>query len=353
MMNNSKTPLENSGEKFEHLRIRDTTPIQPVAPIITMNGEIITTEGNITTISGEAKCGKTAFASILISSALSEKGIVNGMEELYVLPNTSGKAILHFDTEQARHTHKKNHLAILSRSGLAACPEYFCSYNLKSLDPEEFTKITREICEYSHNLFNGIHLIIVDSVADYLADFNDTIESGFVISFFEKLAINYSVPIIIVIHTNPGKIQKEIGHLGSYFQRRSESVLTIKTDNNFSYVIPKYLRMADKKDILPIKFTYDKELGYHTGCKINNKIQFDDDTDRVAAISKICLGIFKDGLSLLLDDAIQAIIKKTHKATGTAKGMFKEMVAHDMITQGSNKKWKVNPEYSYTGIKEN
>src|SRR5437868_6812297 len=62
--------------KFEYLRIRDTTPILPVVPIITINGEIITTEGNITTISGESKCGKTGFASILISGALSKGGIV-------------------------------------------------------------------------------------------------------------------------------------------------------------------------------------------------------------------------------------------------------------------------------------
>ncbi|MBM3887311.1 hypothetical protein FJ364_05265 [Candidatus Dependentiae bacterium] len=352
MIPNQINPSENEGKIFENLRIRDTTPLQPAIPIITICGEIISTEGNLTTISGESKCGKSGFAGILISTALSENGIIKGIEELYVQPNTTGKAILHFDTEQARHTHKKNHLAILKRCGLTSCPDFFCSYNLKSLNPDEFAKVTSEICEYSNNIFNGIHLIVIDSGADYLSDFNDTIESGYIINYFEKLAIKYSVPIVIIIHTNPGKIQKEIGHLGSYFQRRSESVLTIKTDNDFSYVIPKYLRLADKKDILPIIFTFDKELGYHTGLKINNKIQFVEDSERFFTISKICTDIFKEGINLLHDQVIDSIIRKTRKSTGTANGMFKEMVAHNMITQGSDKKWKANTHYNYNEIEK-
>jgi len=354
---NSENPSFNDlndtrGEKFDYLRITDTTPTLPLVPVISLCGQTISTAGNITTISGEAKIGKSGFVGILISAALSQNGIVDGLDELYVQPNTFGKGLLYFDTEHSQPTHWKNLMSILKRCELLGCPDFLGFYNLKSLDPEEYSKVTSEICEYTFNKFGGIHMIIIDNGADYLTDFNDPVESSFVVNYFEKLAEKYSATVIITIHTT-GKREKEIGHLGSCFQRRSESVLSIIAEGEISFVIPKFLRMADKKDIIPIAFRFDKELGYNTGCKIENQILLADDTDRGFLISKICVDIFKEGTNLLSDEIVDAIIKKTHKATGTAKNIFKEMVAHNMIIQGGDKKWIINPKYNYNKIGEN
>ncbi|MBM3887213.1 hypothetical protein FJ364_04755, partial [Candidatus Dependentiae bacterium] len=132
MISKEEKYFENDGRGFDHLRIRDSTPIQPPVPVITINGQTISTAGNITTISGEAKSGKSGFAGILISAALSQNGIVESLDELYVQPNTLGKGVLYFDTEHSQPTHWKNHLSILNRCGLESCPDYFGSYNLKT-----------------------------------------------------------------------------------------------------------------------------------------------------------------------------------------------------------------------------
>jgi hypothetical protein len=63
--------------EFEKYRITESTSIPKPVPIITVNGEILATEGNIITISGASKSGKSAFTAWLIAGAISTDGTIN------------------------------------------------------------------------------------------------------------------------------------------------------------------------------------------------------------------------------------------------------------------------------------
>ena len=326
-------------QAYEIYRITDTTDIPPPIPVITIVGEIISTEGNITTISGASKSGKSALTSIFVAGAISESGIVDGINGIAVEPNHNGKAVIHIDTEQARHRQQSNVKSILRRANLKSCPEYYLSYNIRELNLDQYSSLTDEIFAAANNDFNGIHLVVIDGIADYINDVNDGEDSNAIVKFFEGLAVKYSAPIITIVHTNPGS-DKERGHLGSQLQRKSESVIAVKIDGDISYIEPKFLRMAGKGVIPQLSFKYDKEKGYHVDNGVMEDSVEKKENARIVVITEICHSVFSAQTSLSYKDSIEAIMKKSGKGQVTAKGYFKEMNVHEMIIKGADNNWR-------------
>lgn len=330
--------------KYDYLRITPDTNIPIPVPIITINGETISTEGNITTFSGASKSGKSALASWIIAGAISADGILNDpLPGLYVRPNKDGKAVIHFDTEQARHKHQGNVKTILHRANVIENPEYFRSYNIRQLEISEYAKITSDICEAGSKAYNGIHLIVIDGIADYISDVNDQEQSNSIVKYFEDIAMKYATPVIVIVHTNPNS-EKERGHLGSQCQRKSESVLMIKQDGDVSYIEPKFLRMAGKGKISLMQFKYDDIKGYHVAFGIRMGEALNKDAERLAALETMADNVFAPPAAYQYNEAIERIMKESKKKRGTAKEYFKEMKAHEMIVQGDDKNWKLNQD---------
>src|SRR6201993_931370 len=325
----------------EPYRIPSRTHIAKPVPVITINDEIISTEGNLTTISGASKSGKSAFTSILLAGAISTDGLIDGLEFVNVQANASKKAVIHIDTEQAKHKHKNNLRSVIKRANMAKCPDYFSSYNIRQLEVAQYTEITTQICERAMRKFDGIHLMEIDGIADFIKDVNDAEQSTTIVKYFEELAIKYQTPIIVIVHTNPGT-DKERGHLGSQCQRKCESLLMVKTEGNISFIEPKLLRMAGKANIPAIQFMYDKDKGYHVGCGIRS-VSEDKNETRLNSIKIICQQVFGGQTSLSYQGAIDGIMLKTNKSTNTAKALFKEMRLREMVVK-SGSYWRTNTD---------
>ncbi|WP_247236427.1 AAA family ATPase [Telluribacter sp. SYSU D00476] len=339
----SDTNIAPTLEAFARFRITDTSSIPPPIPVITINGEIISTEGNLTTISGAAKSGKSALTSFIIAGAIvkSSSEITDGLHGLTVEPNTEDKAIIHIDTEQALHKHQHNLRTILRRAAQSTCPDYLLSYNIRELDINQYQSCTEGICQAASEKFEGIHLIIIDGIADFIRDVNDPDASNAIVKFFEGLAVRYACPIIVIVHTNPGS-DKERGHLGSQCQRKSESVIQVKSEGDVSYIEPKFLRMAGKGDIPQLQFTYSKEKGYHVDAGVKQTQQTNKDSERVEDILNICKQIFSGQKSYTYGDAIEKIMAATKKKNRTAKDIFKEARAHGFIEEGGDSNWRLS-----------
>jgi hypothetical protein len=307
-------------------------------PVITINDEIISTEGNLTIISGASKSGKSAFASILLAGAISVDGVIDGLNYVNVQANADKKAVIHIDTEQARHTHHTNFMSILRRANLDDC-DYFLSYNIRQLERAKYMQVTSDICEGALERYKGIHLIVIDGIADFINDVNDVEQSIAIIKYFEKLAIKYRTPIVVVMHTNPGT-NKERGHLGSHCQRKCESLLTIKNDGDVSFIEPKLLRMAGKDDIPNIQFMYDKNKGYHVDCGVRSLSAEDKALQKTESLHDLCHEVFAEESFYSYHDAIEEIMIHTGKSINIAKAFFKEMKTQQLITQGEDKCWR-------------
>jgi hypothetical protein len=326
-------------EAYEPFRITDTTPIEPPIPVITIAGEVISTEGNITTFSGASKAGKSALTAICIAGAICEPGRVDGINGLDVEPNLTNKAVIHIDTEQAKHRQQNTVRAIIRRAKLRTCPDHYLSYNIRELDLDKYGEITEGIFAGANSDFGGIHLAVIDGLADYIKDVNDGEDSNAIIKFVEGLAIKYRVPIIVIVHTNPGS-DKERGHLGSQLQRKSESVLAVKLEGDISFIEPKFLRMAGKGNIPQLSFKYCQEKGYH----IDNGVMIDSEDRKEAIkfemISNLCKTVFSGQVSYGYKEAIQHIEKASGKKTATAKGYFTIMKENEIIIQGDDNNWR-------------
>lgn len=332
---NPETIIKHNLEEFESLRITDVTDIPQPIPVVTINNEIICTECNLTTISGASKSGKSAFTSIIMAGAISMNGNIDGLDCLEVKPNEYKKAVIHFDTEQARHKHQSNLKSVLKRANLDACPDYFLSYNIRALEITTYQETTLKICDVANDTFGGVHLIVVDGIADYIKDVNDTLTANAIVKFFEDLAIKFNCPIITIVHTNPNS-DKERGHLGSQCQRKSESVLAVKTEGDMSYIEAKLLRMAAKGDIPNLQFAYNKDKGYHVGCGIKRPSDEVKKESRMNYLKETAIKVFGGQKSYKYGDAVKEIKEETGKSDAPSKTILKEMGENNLTEKGSD-----------------
>ena len=219
---------------YEQYRITDLTPIPEPEPVIKISGQTFATREDIFALTGAPKSGKSAEQYMLIAGCISETGLIpDGNPEIEVLPNIDHEAVIHLDSEQARHKHQRNIKNICKRAGFTTCPDHLRSYNIRQLDIAKYADVTTAICETAFVRFGGIHSIWIDGGADYIPDVNDPDASNAAIKYFENLAIKYHTAVFIIVHTNPGS-DKERGHLGSQIQRKCGGTLLIKNDGDTS-----------------------------------------------------------------------------------------------------------------------
>lgn len=328
----------DNADPWESLRITDATPIPPPVPVITINGETIAIEGGICTISGMPKSGKSAFTSMVLAGAISTTHRTPLLDGMVITANTEQKAVIHFDTEQSRHKHQYNHRTILKRAGLDSCPPYFRSYNIRQYSHTEYRKITDDICEVASKAHGGIHMIVIDGMAEYIADTNDLEQSKEIAMYFMNLSEKYSTAIIGIIHTNKTS-NTERGHLGSEVQRKSDSVIRITAEGDISFLEPIYLRHAGKGDIPRISFRFDKEAGHHVGCGV---LPPKDDGDRnsIENLEKLCEAVYGGKRRYRYSEAIRAIMKHTGKGESIAKELQKNMHKCELIQKDKDdKRW--------------
>lgn len=333
---------------YDYLRITDSSPIPEPIPLITFQNEVFAVQEDIFGISGATKGGKSGIQNVFIACSISEDGkCADNHDTVYVSPNNLKHAVLHLDTEQSKHKHKKNHLLILKRAGLSITPKYFLSYNIRKLELDKYAETTQSICSAASNKFGGIHSIWIDGGADYVADVNDQLKSNEVIKFFEDLAISYKTAVFIIVHTNPGS-DKERGHFGSQLQRKCGGLLSVKNDGETIIIEPKYLRYAGKGEFPLIQYKFDTSKGYfaaHYGNSILDSKQLKAE-QKMLELWKLCKIIFSGQTSYNYNDALAKIQIRRACQERTAKGDFSLMHKSGMISQGDDGNYRINSNYT-------
>lgn len=153
-------------------------PFEMPAAIISIDGEIISTAGNVTTIAGQAKSGKSAVISALLAGSIAPKGGVVDTLGFTVLYNENYKAVLHFDTEQSDYNHYKTFSSIYRRAGRQKDVDNFRSFNLRKYPFADRRKFIEESCTLYGLQCSGMFLTVIDGIADLLNSPNDEEESN-------------------------------------------------------------------------------------------------------------------------------------------------------------------------------
>jgi hypothetical protein len=233
-------------------------PAEPT-PRYWLSDTPICTPGNLTTISAQAKAGKSAAINAMIASTFAKSNCLG-----FVSKNPDGLAVVHLDTEQCPFDHWEGIQRSIRRAKANAAPRWLRSFCLTGFSTADVRASIRILTEQAAKKFGGVHSVFIDGVADAAPDVNDPAETGSLITELHGLAIEFDCPILNVIHVNPGSDFKTRGHLGSQLERKSETNLRLEKDDDGVTVM-----WADKNRRAPIPkksapcFAWSDEAGMH------------------------------------------------------------------------------------------
>ena len=80
-----------------------------------------------------------------------------------------------------------------------------------------------------HHRHGGIHLVVIDGIADLIRSANDETEIIAIVDELYRLEGIYNTCIICVLHFVPNGIKLR-GHIGSELQRKAAGILSIEED---------------------------------------------------------------------------------------------------------------------------
>ncbi len=326
---------DNTGADFlsdmQRFRITAANPIPEPVPVVSIHGIPICTRQSISMLSGPSKGGKTAITSVISAGAIATSNGYDGCEFIEVQHNENLHAILHIDTEQSIYHHYRNHKnSILKRARIEREPEHFYSYNIRSLNLSEYKEKLQGLFNALKEKHGGIHLVIIDGVADFITSPNDETEANGIVDFFGHLATNYDTTIILVLHLNPGT-DKERGHLGSQLQRKCESVLTIKKDGDVSVLESKVLRSGGNNDFSPIRYQFDKSKGYHTFLEGSAPIQAKSKELAIEELTDLAQRVFTEELTS--GEAKERIMNRLPCLLTKSKEVLAQMFRADLLAE--------------------
>ena len=237
-------------------------PPQQAVSIITAGEVPLGTEENILCITGGEGTGKSNYTAALVAGAVQKVEKENDLLGVKVEPNRKGRAVLLYDTEQSEQQLYKNVGRLLKRAGLDRMPLFLHAYCLTGMSRNErLTAIIQSMDKY-HYLHGGIHLVVIDGVADLIRCANDEAESVALIDEIYRLAGIYRTCVVAVVHFVPNGLKLR-GHLGSELQRKSAAILSIEKDENPEISVVKALKVRDGSplDVPLMQFRWDKKAG--------------------------------------------------------------------------------------------
>lgn len=238
----------------------------PVAQMmVSVNGVPLGTQGNLLCITGGEGTGKSNYVAALIAGAVKPEN-TEGIDTLGISieGNPKGKAVLFYDTEQSEVQLYKNVSTLLRRCGRDTMPEWFKAYCLTGMSRKERLKSIVLSMDKFHYQYGGIHLVVIDGIADLIRCANDEAESIAVVEELYRLAGIYNTCIVTVLHFIPNGLKLR-GHLGSELQRKAAAILSIEKDTNPAVSVVKALKVRDGSplDVPLMQFAWDKEKAMH------------------------------------------------------------------------------------------
>lgn len=302
--------------------------------VVSVNGVPLGTYDNLLCITGGEGTGKSNFVAALVAGTLtdglSEKNIDTlGFE---ICPNYSGKAVLHYDTEQSEFQLFKNLSKTIRRTGAMTPPPFFHTFYLASMSRKERMDMIRNSIDLYHHKHGGIHLVVIDGIADLIRSANDEAESVALVDELYRLAGMYKTCIICVLHFVPNGIKLR-GHIGSELQRKAAAILSIEKDDNPVYSVVKAIKVRDGSplDVPMLMFTWDKQKDMHVAA--GEKSMEEKEKRKQDELAAIIKDIFRNRKNISYTDLVNELITALDIKERTAKSYIRYMKENDMLKQ--------------------
>jgi len=185
------------------------------------------TYGEFSAIVAGSKNKKTFFKSALIASFIG--GNANSFFPNFKSNRKDECFIIDIDTEQGSYYAQRAFRRVADMVG--APYENYLPFGVEDLEPHE-------IIQFIDGLFNDpkykgkIRWLSIDGIADLLVNSNDITESKAVATKLKKWRKENNCHINCVIH-KISTSEKATGHLGSYIEKKSETVILLKDTEDY------------------------------------------------------------------------------------------------------------------------
>jgi len=307
----------------------------PRPPTILKVGERRVGEaGNLLQLQGQAKSGKSAVVSAILAASIGGTGDCFGLES----SNPEKKAVLHFDTEQSRCDHfDLVARAVRQRGGLHELPEHLRSYTLLTIDVKTRRLAIKEEMARAAEIHGGIHLVVIDGVADIALDPNDSEECFAIVAELHALADIHQCVIVLVLHENPNSENgKTRGHLGSQLERKAQTSIVIEKGTD--EIVSMHARQArschwPKNEAA--YFQFDKEQGMHiTVADPSNRRTAKKIAEKTSKLQQLAAEVITGPMTP--GELEAAIVKKEGVCDKTGRNRIKGMLKANVIERNQN-----------------
>ncbi len=334
------SPEESAGQAMDDAlescrisTIKDPPPPPPVV-LASASGHTIGTPGNLVTIEGAQKAGKSALVSALLASAVAGDGAEGDFLGIAVsVPMDS--FILHFDCEQSTDAHRRLvTTAVSKRAGLDDIPSQLLSFSLLRHHRNERWRLVHRCCRRVEEGGQRVGLIVLDGVADFIETVNDDKTAPAFVDMLHATADRLGALIVGIIHENPnGENGKTRGHLGSELWRKSQGCIGVKKGaDGISTVWGKFLRDGDWPEKDGAYFRYDITKGMHVSCDDPSaERQAVRDRKKLQELEELALAVLV--VPMRHNQLVEAIMERLAVCERTAINRIKEMVKAKIAMQ--------------------
>ena len=310
--------------------------------LVAVNGVPLGTQDNLFCITGGEGTGKSNYVSAILAGALAQQRLESELTlGLEVTPNPKGLAVLHYDTEQSEAQLHKNLGKTLRRASLTAVPDFYHSFYLASLSRKDRLKLIQESMDIFHHKHGGIHLVVIDGIADLIRSANDETESVAIVDELYRLAGIYNTCLICVLHFVPSGIKLR-GHIGSELQRKAAGILSIERDDHPEYSVVKALKVRDGSplDVPMMLFGWDKALDMHV--YRGEKSKEDKDRRKSGELLAVVRELFRTTSHLSYQDLCEVLMRELEIKDRTAKKYIAYMKEQGILRQDAQGNYQEN-----------
>ena len=308
--------------------------------VVAVNGVPLGTQDNLFCITGGEGTGKSNYIAAILAGTLgSERLLAEQTLGLEVTANSKGLAVLHYDTEQSEAQLYKNLEKTLRRASIKSVPEFYHSLYLASLSRKDRLKIIRESMDLFHHRHGGVHLVVIDGIADLIRSANDETESIAIVDELYRLAGIYNTCIICVLHFVPNGIKLR-GHIGSELQRKAAGILSIEKDDNPEYSVVKALKARDGSplDVPMMLFDWDKAEDMHA--YRGEKSKEDKEKRKTDELIAVVKEAFRNSFKLTYQELCEVLMREMEIKDRTAKKYIAYMKEQRILAQDTNSNYQ-------------
>ena len=199
------------GEKLIKSKVKDELVPIPIG-----------TFGNLSVVTAPPKTKKTFFISLLSSAFLSTQNVYVGK----IKGHRGNGHLIHFDTEQG-HWHCQKVFKRVYDMDSKINKNIYHTFGLRAISHNSRLEF---IEYYLSKKINSPSLVIIDGIADLVSDVNSLEESNAVVQKLMEWSANFNCHIINVIHQNFGSTKLGTGHLGSFLEKKAETVISLEAN---------------------------------------------------------------------------------------------------------------------------